>query len=307
MPNLDDPFITVNNPNKQKWLVVGWPGIGGVAGQVIQKLDQGFGAETIAYNIAEDAFELDEIAIRNGVVFPGQAPKMVFRNAKLGSSHDLLLFQPTRQPDSGGLELCRSVLRTAVTQGATRVITFAAQASTLDPREIPKVSYCCTDPEFGNTVKQKGVQPIQEGKIKGLNGLMLLAAQEQGLPAACLVGEVPTLGLQMLNPKTTRVLLQAFLSLTAANLDLSHMDATIQVYEEYMLELSSSVQQIPRLPVPENPSHHFSSTDAARLDALFHEAGGDRQSAMFLKSELDRMGLYEEFEDRFLDLFRDCS
>ncbi|MEO2150228.1 MAG: PAC2 family protein [bacterium] len=294
-----------NYSKKQKWLVVGWPGVCGVASQVIQRLDQGFGAETIAYSNAEHSFQVDEITIRNGVVFPGQLPKMIFRNAKLGTRHDLLLFQPERQPESGGLDLCRNVLRTAVAQGAKKVVTFAAQASTIDPRETPTVSYCCTDPVFGNEVKSRGVQPIQEGKVKGLNGLMLLAAQEQGLPALCLIGEVPTQGLQMLNPKTTRSLLHAFLNLTGAKLDLSYMDDNIRVYEDYMLELSASSQEI-------SPSREFqisshSAAEAANLEDLFQEAAIDRNSAMFLKSELDRLGLYLQFEDRFLDLFRDCS
>ena len=276
-----------------------------MASQVIQKLDQGFGAETVAFSSAVNAFEIEEIAIRNGVVFPGQIPKLTFRNAKLGNSHDLLLFQPERQPETGGLDLCRSVLRTAVSQGVTRVISFAAQPSTVDPRETPGVSYCCTDPIFGNEVSGRGVPPILEGKIKGMNGLMLLAAQEQGLPAVCLVGEVPSQGLQMLNPKTTKALLRVFLHLTGAQLDLSYMDINIQVHEEYMLELMSTMSGT----IIKSEFHEveYSKAEKAKLEQLFQEAGSDRNRAMFLKSELDRLGVYEDFEDRFLDLFRDCS
>jgi hypothetical protein len=300
MNNLGDTY-----PIKKRWLVVGWPGVCGVASQVIQKLDQGFGAETVAFSSAVNAFEIEEIAIRNGVVFPGQIPKLTFRNAKLGNSHDLLLFQPERQPETGGLDLCRSVLRTAVSQGVTRVISFAAQPSTVDPRETPGVSYCCTDPIFGNEVSGRGVPPILEGKIKGMNGLMLLAAQEQGLPAVCLVGEVPSQGLQMLNPKTTKALLRVFLHLTGAQLDLSYMDKNIQVHEEYMLELMSTMSGT----IIKSEFHEveYSKAENAKLEQLFQEAAIDRNSAMFLKSELDRLGLYLQFEDRFLDLFRDCS
>ncbi len=123
---------------KAKWLVVGWPGVCGVASQVIQRLDQGFGAETIAYSNAEHSFQVDEITIRNGVVFPGQLPKMIFRNAKLGTRHDLLLFQPERQPESGGLDLCRNVLRTAVAQGAKKVVTLLLkQAPSTQERLLP--------------------------------------------------------------------------------------------------------------------------------------------------------------------------
>jgi hypothetical protein len=149
------------------------------------------------------------------------------------------------------------------------------------------------------------VPPILEGKIKGMNGLMLLAAQEQGLPAVCLVGEVPSQGLQMLNPKTTKALLRVFLHLTGAQLDLSYMDKNIQVHEEYMLELMSTMSGT----IIKSEFHEveYSKAENAKLEQLFQEAAIDRNSAMFLKSELDRLGLYLQFEDRFLDLFRDCS
>jgi len=44
--------------------------------------------------------------------------------------------------------------------------------------------------------------------------------------------------------------------------------------------------------------------DHARLDKLFDEAGGDRKKAFELKQELDRLKVFKEFEDRFLDLFK---
>ena len=49
------------------------------------------------------------------------------------------------------------------------------------------------------------------------------------------------------------------------------------------------------------------SVDAAadrRIDELFERAKTDRSKAFELKQELDRLGRFKEFEDRFLDLFR---
>ncbi len=40
------------------------------------------------------------------------------------------------------------------------------------------------------------------------------------------------------------------------------------------------------------------------LEELFDQAGRDRARADDLKQELDRLGVFEQFEDRFLDLFR---
>jgi uncharacterized protein len=44
--------------------------------------------------------------------------------------------------------------------------------------------------------------------------------------------------------------------------------------------------------------------DAGRIEALFEEARRDRSKAFALKHELDRLGVFKQYEDRFLDLFR---
>jgi proteasome assembly chaperone (PAC2) family protein len=43
---------------------------------------------------------------------------------------------------------------------------------------------------------------------------------------------------------------------------------------------------------------------ARRIDALFEAAKVDRDKAFELKAELDRRGVFKQYEDRFLDLFR---
>jgi hypothetical protein len=44
--------------------------------------------------------------------------------------------------------------------------------------------------------------------------------------------------------------------------------------------------------------------DRQRIDQLFAQAGRDRSKAYELKRELDRLKLYKDYEDRFLDLFK---
>ena len=44
--------------------------------------------------------------------------------------------------------------------------------------------------------------------------------------------------------------------------------------------------------------------EADRIERLFEEAEMDRKRAVSLKEELDRLGVFEDYEDRFLDLFK---
>ena len=48
-------------------------------------------------------------------------------------------------------------------------------------------------------------------------------------------------------------------------------------------------------------------SDLDELELLFSRAIFDRSQASILKAELDRLGLYEKYEDRFLDIFREWS
>ena len=41
-----------------------------------------------------------------------------------------------------------------------------------------------------------------------------------------------------------------------------------------------------------------------RIEALFDQVARDRGKAVRLKRELDRLGVFDQYEDRFLDLFR---
>ena len=47
----------------------------------------------------------------------------------------------------------------------------------------------------------------------------------------------------------------------------------------------------------------YSVTDQT-LEQLFADAKKDRSRAYFLKQELDRLKVFREYEDRFLDLFK---
>ena len=48
----------------------------------------------------------------------------------------------------------------------------------------------------------------------------------------------------------------------------------------------------------------MSSSDRERIETLFAQAKSDRTKAFELKHVLDRLGVFKEYEDRFLDLFK---
>jgi hypothetical protein len=52
------------------------------------------------------------------------------------------------------------------------------------------------------------------------------------------------------------------------------------------------------------PEEEAPPVNRGRVEELFDQAAKDRSKAFELKRELDRLGLFKEYEDRFLDLFK---
>jgi hypothetical protein len=59
-------------------------------------------------------------------------------------------------------------------------------------------------------------------------------------------------------------------------------------------------------PTWDDPAPPVDPPTKRHLDELFEAARRDRAVAPKLKEELDRLGLFEAYEDRFLDLFREA-
>ena len=299
---------------KSPWLVVGWPGIGGVASHVIQQLDHLYESSHAEVVVADPTFEIEDIVIRDGISFPGPLPRLPFRTVITGADHDLVLFLPERQPQLGGMALCRRVVTAALSFEVERVITFAAITAAIDPKATPNTNFCTPCALTSENMIQRGMIPMEHGTVTGLNGLMLIAAQEAGVPSQCLIGEICNWGIQLPSPKTSKVLLENFGLLIGRKFDLEYMNKQIDVIEGYMVEHKKmTLQQFSEEQgffdgVEEvDDQVQLSPFDRSNLESLFATASSDKTKTPVLKAELDRLGVFSKFEDRFLDLFRECS
>jgi hypothetical protein len=71
----------------------------------------------------------------------------------------------------------------------------------------------------------------------------------------------------------------------------------------------SSTPQEPSAQAPSKSRRNgkLSPADRQHIEQLFTEAAEDRSKAFELKRELDRLGVFKDYEDRFLDLFKKPS
>jgi proteasome assembly chaperone (PAC2) family protein len=317
-----DETPKLNHP----WLVAVWPGMGHVALNAGVYLLAKLGMTTVAEFEGHDLFDVDQVEVKDGVIQPHRRPRnRFFVWHDPNGRHDLIVFLGEAQPPIGKFPFCRQVMRFAKDLGAERVFTFAAMATQMHPDKRSRVFGATTDPSGLDELRQLELELLADGHIGGLNGVLLAAAAEAGLRGACLLGEMPHIFAQLPFPKASLAILEVFTTIAGIELDLSELAEQARAVEEQLGQLLARVEEqygrqqageedeedgegeeVGYQTEADEPEEEDAEAKAARgrVEELFAQAEKDRGKAFELKRELDRHGLFKEYEDRFLDLFK---
>jgi predicted ATP-grasp superfamily ATP-dependent carboligase len=196
--------------------------------------------------------------------------------------------------------------------GVERVFTFAAMATKMRPNDPSHVFGAAADQESLAELRRLDLQIVEEGYISGLNGVLLGVAAESGLRGACLLGEMPHLFAQLPHPRAALVVLETFAKIAGLKIDLNELREQADTMDGKLDELLSRIEQAmneqetpsdEEAAIPE-PEAQLDPEDERRIERLFREAREDRTKAYELKRELDRLDVFRDYEDRFLDLFK---
>ncbi len=295
-------------------MVAVWPGMGQVAigagYYLMAKLEMHLLAEFKAIEL----FDVEQVEVKDGLVRSGQLPRSrLFVWNDPAGKHDIVVFIGEAQPPTGKYAFCRRLLAFARELEVERVFTFAAMATQMPPDAVPRVYGAAIDTESLAELKRLDLEILEEGNIGGLNGVLLGAAAEAGLPGACLLGEMPLMLAQLPFPKASLAVLESFTTIADLELDLTELREHAQAMEETLGELLAGVERaIREQESPPEEAFEAAQPEEARLDPederrveqLFEQARKDRSKAYELKRELDRLGVFADYEDRFLDLFK---
>jgi proteasome assembly chaperone (PAC2) family protein len=263
---------------------------------------------------ANDLFDVDHVEIKEGIIQASRRPRnrlFVWQDPK--AKHDLVVFLGEAQPPIGKYAFCRQLITHTRQLGVERVFTFAAMATQMHPEHNSRIFGAATDRETLEELKRLELEVLEDGHIGGLNGVLLGAAGESGLRGACLLGEMPHIFSQLPFPKASQAILEVFTALTGIDLDLTELAEQAKAIDQQLGEILARVeeaygQQHPAEEETYGPEaaqeERVSSADRQRIEGLFQQAAKDRSRAFELKQELDRLGLFKEYEDRFLDLFK---
>lgn len=299
----------------QPWLVAVWPGMGHVALSAGYYLMAKLGMEFLNEFSASEGFDVQHVEVEKGLILPLQRPRsrfFVWRDPQ--GERDIVVFLGEAQPEIGRYAFCRRLIDYARTLGVERVFTFAAMATEMHPQHASRVFGAATDARGLEEFARSETLPLEEGNIGGLNGVLLGAAAEANISGACLLGEMPHIFVRFPYPKASLAALKAFLSIANLELDLSELAEQADLADRRLEEMLSQVRrslQAEASGEEEYPSEpEFESeprldpADERRIEELFAHAAKDRAKAYELKRTLDRLNVFRDYEDRFLDLFK---
>lgn len=299
---------------KRPWLVAVWPGMGHVALNAGVYLLSQLGMTAIAEYAAHELFEVDHVDVKGGLLRLGKRPRnRFFLWSNPDGPHDLVVFLGEAQPPIGKYAFCRQLLAFSQQLGVERVFTFAAMATQMHPERQARVFVAATDEQAIEELKSQEIEILEDGNIGGLNGVLLGVGAEEGLPGTCLLGEMPHIFSQLPFPKASLAILKVFTSLAGITLDFTALAEQADAMEQHLGELLAKVEQAygeqygqeeeefqPQLSEEEG----LAPADKQHIETLFHQAAQDRTKAFELKQVLDRLGMFKDYEDRFLDLFK---
>lgn len=314
-------YVRISNYPRAKdpILVAAWPGMGSVALRASLVLRDQLKAKRFAEIDGSYFFYPTGVLVRERLIegLRFDHGEFFYSKGTTGRRPDLIIFSAHAQPGlDRACEYADAVLDVAERFGVRRIFTFAAMPAGIDHTQTPQVWGAATHYELLSDLARGGVKGMTEGQISGLNGLLLGLARERGFQGICLLGELPVYLIPFENPRSSLAILTALDRILGLRLNLAKLEAMARSAES---EIDQWVEQI-RNQEPFRPP--FSDDEIEKLkrvlasmtklsegarreiERLFSEAQKDVSKASDLKQKLDRWGVYNEYEDRFLDLFR---
>jgi uncharacterized protein (TIGR00162 family) len=206
-------------------LIAAWPGMGMLARMSADYLIQ----QLEAIKFAEILSPANDIYFKNGMGKLSQY-KHRFYYCK-GKQKDLIICSGETQPQSLSelKELANQVLDVAEKFGAKKVYTFAAVPN---PRDVePKVFGIVNKTELREFLRNKGVQLASgDGRITGLNGVLIGMAQQRNIAGICLLCDIRYLDIPQ--PRSVKTVLNTLTNILSIEIDISKLENQTKEMEQ---------------------------------------------------------------------------
>lgn len=304
---------------KKPILIAAWPGMGSVAIKSVAFLKDALKAVEFAKIDPEDFFTPNEAWIDSGLLGMPAMPegKFYFWDNKTGKQ-DLIIFISQAQPrPEKNLDYVSEILEVAKNYNVEIVYDFAAMPLPIDHLKKPQVWAAATDKKTVERIKKIPLKIMTKGQISGLNGLFLAFAKEAGFSGVCMLAEIPLYTIQIENPQASLAILEQLIKILDIKVDLNQLELQARLMQEEiekLIDYLKTPEEELIKPITEEEIEKIKKMLAAqeklpvsakkKIEEFFGFAQKDITKASELKKELDNWGVYKDYEDRFLDLFK---
>ena len=294
---------------KKPVIICAWPGMGNVALGAVSYMRKKLKAAKFAEIKTRSLYMPNAVLVENGVSVLPEVREDLFYFSK---NHNLVFFESATQAmGEEGLRAIADILDMAKSLNADKIFTGAAFPVPVGYEESPEVYGVVNQERMREMLVKFGVKIMEEGQIAGMNGLLLGYTGKKEIKGICLLATIPLYAVGFSNPKASKAILEVLEKMLGVEIDMAEMELDAREMEKKMKMIEENIKEI--FPAIEKKTGTKIDVDKSRvpnyvmkrIDKLFKEARADRKKAHELKQELDRWNLYDMYEDRFLDLFKD--
>lgn len=325
-PQLKEKETTNNHP----FMFTGWPGRGSIASIVAEYLIKTT-SPALVKKIALREISPQSLVVKNGIGILHHLPDACFYYLKRGGGFcDLYFFlSPIQFGDERDYQIAKDVVAFAKAKRVSCLVSAASLVKDISVQSPVELSGVCNHLLPARQIMQDyRIKNLVSGEIHGLNGAIVGIAAQEKLPAICLLAPIPAHLATIANPKSARKVLQKFCEIVNLRINFVLLDRQIltmvnkwvkverqmiesfKYFQKFMEDMGMRVEGT--LPFMQEPfgKPEMSTTEIPpriyqEVEQKFEEAKKDRKKIYMLKAFLDRWGLFEKYEDKFLDLFKE--
>lgn len=308
------------NFNSPPIMFAAWPGMGNVALMAMDYLRRTVDARLFAELDMEPFYVPEEVVVNEGIASFPELPRSFFHEQH---EPNLVFFESTIQTEGqDAVTIAQTVLEVAKKLKAPRIYTAAALPLAMSYKAESEIYVAANQRYFLRELESYGIKPLDEGYISGLSGLLLGIAASQNIEAACILATIPTYAAAMAYPKGSLAIVKCLARINDLDIDTSELEKGVAESEESFAEIEERLRNVLPMLLEQEEQDIFEEQQMAapsemkddkipeyvmaRIERLFKELSQkkDKARAMELKAELDKWGLYEIYEKRFLNLFK---
>ncbi len=301
-------------------MLASWPGMGNVGIISTDYLRSKLGAKVLAEIDMSPYFIPDSIVVEDGLAELPELPRSIIYYCK---NPDLLIFESNAQvAGKEGIAIVKSLVRLASEYNTKRIFTAAAFAQNLSHNSPAQILGAFNSADLIDEFKHIDIEPMPNGYIAGLNGIMLGIAANYDIEAGCFLGTIPSFAANLSYPKASLAIIKLLEKIFDIKVDTDELQESIKLVDSQFSEIEERIKEYYPDAMGEEEDdddeeewetlseiEHVEEEEVPRyimdkIERLFDEVKKDHSKGPILKKELDRWKLYELYEHRFLSIFK---